>query len=144
MFFYRSLEKETSSDFGPTAEFAYLYNQCYDLTTSEYVPVCFFGGGGVWCLALKFVFFFFQVHLQAVPIQTSNPETQNGRLRNQFRVMQKGLSQTLGLSLQLLTVFVLRTWGHWDGPEGNVYTAMKYENGLGCWQGPNRATTVSL
>lgn len=34
---YRNLEKEISFDFGPTAEFAYLYSQCYELTTSEYV-----------------------------------------------------------------------------------------------------------
>lgn len=33
----RNLEKEISFDFGPTAEFAYLYSQCYELTSSEYV-----------------------------------------------------------------------------------------------------------
>ncbi|CAK6971179.1 glucosidase 2 subunit beta [Scomber scombrus] len=32
-----NLDKEVSFDFGPHAEFAYLYSQCYDLTTSEYV-----------------------------------------------------------------------------------------------------------
>lgn len=32
-----NLEKEISFDFGPSGEFAYLYSQCYDLTTSEYV-----------------------------------------------------------------------------------------------------------
>lgn len=37
-----------------------------------------------------------------------------------------------------------RTWGTWAGPEGNVYSLMKYEHGTGCWQGPNRSTTVRL
>ena len=37
VFFGRNLEKEISFDFGPSAEFAYLYSQCYDLNTSEYV-----------------------------------------------------------------------------------------------------------
>ena len=31
----RSLEKEISFDFGPSAEFAYLYSQCYELTTQR-------------------------------------------------------------------------------------------------------------
>ncbi|TNN70014.1 Glucosidase 2 subunit beta [Liparis tanakae] len=35
----KNLEKEISFDFGPTAEFAYLYSQCYELTTSEYIKV---------------------------------------------------------------------------------------------------------
>lgn len=33
----RNLEKEISFDFGPDAEFSYLYSQCYELSTSEYV-----------------------------------------------------------------------------------------------------------
>ncbi|KAF7666005.1 hypothetical protein LDENG_00122170 [Lucifuga dentata] len=33
----KNLEKEISFDFGPSAEFAYFYNQCYELTTSEYI-----------------------------------------------------------------------------------------------------------
>ncbi|XP_022595012.1 glucosidase 2 subunit beta [Seriola dumerili] len=33
----RNLEKEISFDFGPDAEFAHLYSQCYELTTSEYI-----------------------------------------------------------------------------------------------------------
>uniref|UniRef100_H3B8W2 PRKCSH beta subunit of glucosidase II n=1 Tax=Latimeria chalumnae TaxID=7897 RepID=H3B8W2_LATCH len=33
----RRLEKEISFDFGPEGEFAYLYNQCYELTTNEYI-----------------------------------------------------------------------------------------------------------
>jgi hypothetical protein len=33
----RNLEKEIGFDFGPSAEFAYLYSQCYELSTSEYV-----------------------------------------------------------------------------------------------------------
>uniref|UniRef100_A0A8C3XLH8 Protein kinase C substrate 80K-H n=1 Tax=Chelydra serpentina TaxID=8475 RepID=A0A8C3XLH8_CHESE len=32
-----NLEKEISFDFGPQGEFAYLYSQCYELTTNEYV-----------------------------------------------------------------------------------------------------------
>lgn len=31
----RNIEKELSFDFGPSAEFAYLYSQCYELSTSE-------------------------------------------------------------------------------------------------------------
>uniref|UniRef100_A0AAY4BUW8 Glucosidase 2 subunit beta n=1 Tax=Denticeps clupeoides TaxID=299321 RepID=A0AAY4BUW8_9TELE len=30
-------DKELSFDFGPSAEFTYLYSQCYELTTSEYI-----------------------------------------------------------------------------------------------------------
>uniref|UniRef100_A0A7N6BXI0 Glucosidase 2 subunit beta n=1 Tax=Anabas testudineus TaxID=64144 RepID=A0A7N6BXI0_ANATE len=70
---FQNIEKEISFDFGPSAEFAYLYSQCYELTTSEYV-----------------------------------------------------------------------SWGKWAGPEGNIYSMMKYEHGTGCWQGPNRSTTVKL
>uniref|UniRef100_A0A8C9AFJ8 Glucosidase 2 subunit beta n=1 Tax=Prolemur simus TaxID=1328070 RepID=A0A8C9AFJ8_PROSS len=33
----RNLEQEISFDFGPNGEFAYLYSQCYELTTNEYV-----------------------------------------------------------------------------------------------------------
>ncbi|XP_030052828.1 glucosidase 2 subunit beta isoform X2 [Microcaecilia unicolor] len=33
----RALEKEISFDFGPQGEFTYLYNQCYELSTNEYV-----------------------------------------------------------------------------------------------------------
>ncbi|XP_068584119.1 glucosidase 2 subunit beta [Cebidichthys violaceus] len=92
----KSLEKEISFDFGPSAEFAYLYSQCYELTTSEYVyRLCPFN-----------------------------------------RVSQKpkfGGSETN-----------LGSWGHWAGPEDNIYAVMKYEHGTGCWQGPNRSTTIKL
>lgn len=37
IWFCRNLEKEIGFDFGPSAEFAYLYSQCYELSTSEYV-----------------------------------------------------------------------------------------------------------
>lgn len=38
MFFpSRNLEQEISFDFGPNGEFAYLYSQCYELTTNECV-----------------------------------------------------------------------------------------------------------
>uniref|UniRef100_A0A667Y4U8 Glucosidase 2 subunit beta n=1 Tax=Myripristis murdjan TaxID=586833 RepID=A0A667Y4U8_9TELE len=91
-----NLEKEISFDYGPSAEFAYLYSQCYELSTSEYIyRLCPFN-----------------------------------------RVSQKpkyGGSETS-----------LGTWGTWAGPEANVYSVMKYEHGTGCWQGPNRSTTVKL
>ncbi|KAM9745492.1 glucosidase 2 subunit beta [Menidia menidia] len=92
----RNLEKEISFDFGPNAEFSYLYSQCYELTTSEYIyRLCPFN-----------------------------------------KVAQKpkyGGSETN-----------LGTWGSWAGPEDNIYSVMKYEHGTGCWQGPNRSTTVKL
>ncbi|XP_012991520.2 glucosidase 2 subunit beta [Esox lucius] len=92
----KSLEKEIGFDFGPSAEFAYLYSQCYELSTSEYVyRLCPFN-----------------------------------------RVSQKpkfgGSETNLGL------------WGQWAGPEDNIYAVMKYDHGTGCWQGPNRSTTVKL
>ena len=34
----------------------------------------------------------------------------------------------------------LGNWGHWE----NKYTAFKMTNGDGCWQGPNRSTTIKL
>ncbi|XP_062306167.1 glucosidase 2 subunit beta [Osmerus eperlanus] len=92
----KNLEKEISFDFGPSAEFAYLYSQCYELSTSEYTyRLCPFN-----------------------------------------RVTQKpkfGGSETN-----------LGSWGTWAGPEGNIYSLMKYDHGTGCWQGPNRSTTVKL
>ncbi|XP_029945310.1 glucosidase 2 subunit beta [Salarias fasciatus] len=92
----KNLEKEISFDFGPSAEFAYLYSQCYELSTSEYIyRLCPFN-----------------------------------------RVSQKpkyGGSETN-----------LGTWGKWAGPEDDVHSVMKYEHGTGCWQGPNRSTTVKL
>ncbi|XP_036315638.1 glucosidase 2 subunit beta isoform X1 [Pipistrellus kuhlii] len=33
----KNLEQEISFDFGPEGEFAYLYKQCYELTTNEYI-----------------------------------------------------------------------------------------------------------
>ncbi|XP_057203208.1 glucosidase 2 subunit beta isoform X2 [Triplophysa rosa] len=91
-----NIEKELSFDFGPDAEFTYMYNQCYELSTSEYIyRLCPFN-----------------------------------------RVLQKpkyGGSETN-----------LGTWGAWSGPENNKYLVMKYEHGTGCWQGPNRSTTVKL
>ena len=38
----------------------------------------------------------------------------------------------------------LGTWGEWvEDDEHPRYTAMKYSNGQGCWNGPNRSTLVS-
>ncbi|KAG9473086.1 hypothetical protein GDO78_014711 [Eleutherodactylus coqui] len=92
----RSLEKEISLDFGSHGEFSYLYGQCYELSTSEYIyRLCPFN-----------------------------------------RVTQKqkaGGSETN-----------LGTWGSWAGPENDKFSAMKYEQGTACWQGPNRSTQVKL
>jgi len=38
----------------------------------------------------------------------------------------------------------LGKWGHWDGPEGSKYSAMLYEKGQNCWNGPDRSTKVIL
>ena len=38
----------------------------------------------------------------------------------------------------------LGRWGSWDGSSDNIYGKMKYENGQGCWNGPNRSTEVIL
>ncbi|XP_076000057.1 glucosidase 2 subunit beta [Genypterus blacodes] len=91
-----NLEKEISFDLGPAAEFAYLYSQCYELTTSEYI-------------------------YRLCPFNRVSQKSKYG-----------GSETNLG------------SWGKWDGPEGNVYAMMKYEHGTGCWQGPNRSTTVRL
>lgn len=34
---FRNIEKEISFDFGTESEFTYMYNQCYEMSTSEYV-----------------------------------------------------------------------------------------------------------
>uniref|UniRef100_UPI00398ED2F8 glucosidase 2 subunit beta isoform X2 n=1 Tax=Pristiophorus japonicus TaxID=55135 RepID=UPI00398ED2F8 len=38
----------------------------------------------------------------------------------------------------------LGLWGSWAGPEHNKFSAMKYDHGTGCWQGPNRSTLIKL
>ncbi|XP_067320139.1 glucosidase 2 subunit beta [Anolis sagrei] len=92
----RNLEKEISFDFGPHGEFSYLYGQCYDLTTNEYV-------------------------YRLCPFNRVSQKPKHG-----------GSETSLG------------TWGSWTGPEENKFSVMKYEHGTGCWQGPNRSTTVKL
>uniref|UniRef100_A0A8C2VQI5 Glucosidase 2 subunit beta n=1 Tax=Chinchilla lanigera TaxID=34839 RepID=A0A8C2VQI5_CHILA len=92
----RNLEQEISFDFGPQGEFAYLYSQCYELTTNEYV-------------------------YRLCPFKLVSQKPKLG-----------GSPTNLG------------TWGSWAGPEHDRFSAMKYEQGTGCWQGPNRSTTVRL
>lgn len=38
----------------------------------------------------------------------------------------------------------LGDWGEWAGGDLNKYSAMKYTNGMACWNGPSRMTTVNL
>ncbi|XP_015344544.1 glucosidase 2 subunit beta isoform X3 [Marmota marmota marmota] len=92
----RNLEQEISFDFGPHGEFAYLYSQCYELTTNEYI-------------------------YRLCPFKLVSQKPKLG-----------GSPTNLG------------TWGSWAGPDHDRFSAMKYEQGTGCWQGPNRSTTVRL
>lgn len=92
----RNLEQEISFDFGTNGEFAYLYSQCYELTTNEYI-------------------------YRLCPFKLVSQKPKFG-----------GSPTNLG------------TWGSWAGPEHDKFSIMKYEQGTGCWQGPNRSTTVRL
>lgn len=38
----------------------------------------------------------------------------------------------------------LGNWGEWGGPAHNKYSVMKYTNGIACWNGPSRMTTVNI
>ncbi|KAL5021013.1 hypothetical protein ScPMuIL_000168 [Solemya velum] len=38
----------------------------------------------------------------------------------------------------------LGSWGHWAGPETNIYSAQKYEKGQNCWNGPDRSVRVDM
>ena len=149
----RNIEKEISFDFGPNAEFAHLYNQCYELSTSEYVHSSSF------CSHYSISSYFrrtksiicFQVHLQALSVRQSIPEAQVWWIWNQPGVRCCFFLFLLFLyicsvheTLDCTLLFFCRSWGKWSGPEDNIYSLMKYEQGTGCWQGPNRSTTVSL
>uniref|UniRef100_A0A8C5FTF0 Glucosidase 2 subunit beta n=1 Tax=Gadus morhua TaxID=8049 RepID=A0A8C5FTF0_GADMO len=93
-------------------EFAYLYGQCYDLTTT------YMARQKTLSFLLHFIFRYIY------------------RLCPFNRVSQKpkfGGSETN-----------LGSWGSWSGSEENVYSQKKYDHGTGCWQGPNRSTTVKL
>ncbi|ELK17813.1 Glucosidase 2 subunit beta [Pteropus alecto] len=98
----RNLEQEISFDFGPNGEFAYLYSQCYELTTNEYI-------------------------YRLCPFKLVSQKPKLG-----------------GSPTNLGTPLFRSTWGSWAGPEHDKFSIMKYEQGTGCWQGPNRSTTVRL
>ncbi|PZC75256.1 hypothetical protein B5X24_HaOG206518 [Helicoverpa armigera] len=38
----------------------------------------------------------------------------------------------------------LGNWGEWAGVDHNKYSIMKYTNGVACWNGPSRMTTVHI
>ena len=40
--------------------------------------------------------------------------------------------------------YIFSNWGRWEGPDNDKYAAQKYENGLNCWNGPNRSVKVGL
>ncbi|OWK11882.1 PRKCSH [Cervus elaphus hippelaphus] len=106
----RNLEQEISFDFGPNGEFAYLYSQCYELTTNECVPC-----GHEWYI------------YRLCPFKLVSQKPKLG-----------GSPTSLG------TLLSHSTWGSWAGPDHDKFSTMKYEQGTGCWQGPNRSTTVRL
>ncbi|XP_078061450.1 glucosidase 2 subunit beta-like [Mustelus asterias] len=91
-----NIEKELTIDFGTDGEFAYMFNQCYEMTTNEYI-------------------------YKLCPFNKVAQKPKHG-----------GSETSLGI------------WGSWAGPEHSRFSAMKYEHGTGCWQGPSRSTLVKL
>ena len=41
-------------------------------------------------------------------------------------------------------VSVCSKWSHWDGPESNKYSVMKFDKGQNCWNGPDRSVKVRM
>lgn len=147
----RNLEKEISFDFGPDAEFSYLYSQCYELSTSEYVQTPTLGVKNMFQIKANTK----SLHLSSGVLGTSTGCARSTEYPKNPSLVDLKLTWGESCSIFLevfsfLRFFVsssfpclCRTWGKWAGPEDNIYAVMKYEHGTGCWQGPNRSTTVS-
>eukprot|EP00069_Balaena_mysticetus_P003449 bmy_16825T0 len=185
----RNLEQEISFDFGPNGEFAYLYSQCYELTTNECVPHGQAGwvgwevlglskdggseGGGLrsshWSLRYLcapcgggchggwgWVPPTHAPHPVTGTSTGSAPSSSSRRNPNsvapppasgewaQAGPPSQPLVPPAARPAPLSTPLSRSTWGSWAGPDHDKFSAMKYEQGTGCWQGPNRSTTVRL
>lgn len=153
--FSRNLEREISFDFGTSAEFSYLYNQCYEMTTSEYVQdlkkmYTFF----IFCMISAWKLIYCVLPGMSTSYVHSTKYPRNPSMVDQKLAWGKKTSVVLFFvlfffifdycRLFIYFFFFCRLWGKWAGPADDIYSVMKYEHGTGCWQGPNRATTVSL
>lgn len=153
---FRNIEKEISFDFGTESEFTYMYNQCYEMSTSEYVhlcdlnmhPVCVYYSMSTSSLVRDQVDLFLAGTSTSSVRLTECPRSQSlvdQKLASGKRTSGPDLcSFYSGLTHSIYLLLSFSSWGKWAGPADNVYSVMKYEQGTGCWQGPNRATTVSL